>query len=81
MASRTATRPFVIHVPHDEIREPYLEIYSGRGKNRRLVRRAVNGTPTMSTRPARRQTEERWPPAASVFPAAAGREAALATPV
>ena len=36
-AARTATRPLVIHVPHDERREPFVEIYAGRGKNRRLV--------------------------------------------
>ena len=36
-AARTATRPLVIHVPHDERREPFVEIYTGRGKNRRLV--------------------------------------------
>lgn len=36
-ASRTATRPLVIHVPHDERREPFVEIYAGRGKTRRLV--------------------------------------------
>ncbi len=35
--SRTATRPLVIHVPHDERREPFVEIYAGRGKSRRLV--------------------------------------------
>jgi hypothetical protein len=35
--SRTATKPLVIHVPHDERREPFVEIYTGRGKNRRLV--------------------------------------------
>lgn len=34
---QTATRPLVIHVPHDERREPFVEIYAGRGKNRRLV--------------------------------------------
>lgn len=36
-ASRTATTPLVIHVPHDERREPFVEIYAGRGRNRRLV--------------------------------------------
>ena len=36
-ACRTATRPLVIHVPHDERREPFVEIYTGRGKDRRLV--------------------------------------------
>jgi hypothetical protein len=36
-ASRTATRPLVIHVPHDERREPFVEIYAGRGRDRRLV--------------------------------------------
>jgi len=36
-ATSTATKPVVIHVPHDERREPFVEIYTGRGKNRRLV--------------------------------------------
>ncbi len=36
-AIRTAARPLVIHIPHDERREPFVEIYAGRGKNRRLV--------------------------------------------
>ena len=36
-AVRTASEPLVIHVPHDERREPFLEIYIGRGKDRRLV--------------------------------------------
>ncbi len=36
-AVRTAARPLVIHIPHDERREPFVEIYAGRGKNRRLV--------------------------------------------
>ena len=35
--SPTATKPIVLHIPHDEHHEPFLEIYSGRGKNRRLV--------------------------------------------
>lgn len=33
----TASRPLVIHVPHDERQEPFVEIYIGRGKDRRLV--------------------------------------------
>jgi hypothetical protein len=36
-ATRMATRPLVVHVPHDEQREPFVEIYAGRGKDRRLV--------------------------------------------
>ena len=36
-AARTATKPLKIHVPHDEQREPFVEIYAGRGKHRRLV--------------------------------------------
>lgn len=36
-ATRTAIRPLVIHVPHDEQRELFVEVYAGRGKNRRLV--------------------------------------------
>lgn len=30
-------RPLVIRVPHDERQEPFVEIYAGRGKQRRLV--------------------------------------------
>jgi hypothetical protein len=37
VADRLRTRPVVIRVPHDERREPYVEIYVGRGANRRLV--------------------------------------------
>ena len=29
--------PLVVHVPHDEMREPFVEVYSGRGADRRLV--------------------------------------------
>lgn len=32
-----STRPIVIHVPHDERREPFLDIYVGRRPERRLV--------------------------------------------
>jgi len=37
VAQRRATQSVVIHVPHDEHREPFIEIYIGRGKDRRLV--------------------------------------------
>jgi hypothetical protein len=37
VAERPRTRPVVIRVPHDERREPYVEIYVGRRANRRLV--------------------------------------------
>lgn len=37
VAARPATEPIVIHVPHDERVEPLIEIYVGRGANRRLV--------------------------------------------
>lgn len=37
VAEDTATEPVVIHVPHDEHREPFVEIYVGQGKDRRLV--------------------------------------------
>jgi hypothetical protein len=32
-----STRPLVIHVPHDERSEPFIEIYTGRRSERRLV--------------------------------------------
>jgi hypothetical protein len=32
-----STRPIVIHVPHDERREPFIEIYVGERRDRRLV--------------------------------------------
>ena len=32
-----AAEPLVVHVPHDERQEPLLEIYMGRGSDRRLV--------------------------------------------
>jgi hypothetical protein len=37
VASQTSTQPVVIHVPHDERRETLVEIYVGRGTDRRLV--------------------------------------------
>ncbi len=37
IAPQPSTRPIVVHVPHDERREPFLEIYAGRGTGRRLV--------------------------------------------
>jgi len=37
VASVPRTEPLVIHVPHDERREPLIEIYLGHGSNRRLV--------------------------------------------
>jgi hypothetical protein len=36
-AAGTSTGPVVVHVPHDERVEPFLEIYTGRGSSRRLV--------------------------------------------
>jgi hypothetical protein len=36
VAVRPRTQPMVIHVPHDERREPLVEIYVGRGSQRRL---------------------------------------------
>jgi hypothetical protein len=37
IADRPTTEPLVIHVPHDERVEPLVEIYMGRGSERRLV--------------------------------------------
>jgi hypothetical protein len=37
VAVRSSSEPLVIHVPHDERAEPFLEIYTGRGPNRRLI--------------------------------------------
>ena len=37
VAAKPRTQPVVIRVPHDERREPCVEIYVGRGANRRLV--------------------------------------------
>lgn len=37
LLERTASEPIVVHVPHDERREPFLEIFIGRGRDRRLV--------------------------------------------
>lgn len=34
---RPRTEPLVVHVPHDERREPLVEIFMGRGSDRRLV--------------------------------------------
>jgi hypothetical protein len=48
-ASQTAAEPLVIHVPHDERREPFLEIYTGRGKDRRLVTTIEVLSPTNKT--------------------------------
>jgi hypothetical protein len=35
--ARTVSEPLVIHVPHDERRQPFVEVYTGRGGDRRLV--------------------------------------------
>jgi len=37
VADRPTTEPLVIHVPHDERVEPLVDIYRGRGSERRLV--------------------------------------------
>ncbi len=37
LAAPPSGRPIVIHVPHDERREPFIEIYVGRRPDRRLV--------------------------------------------
>jgi Protein of unknown function (DUF4058) len=37
VATRPSTEPIVVHVPHDERFEPCVEIYMGRGSDRRLV--------------------------------------------
>lgn len=37
VAERPRTEPLVIHVPHDELAEPLIEVYVGRGSDRRLV--------------------------------------------
>jgi hypothetical protein len=37
VATGPRTKPIVVHVPHDEHREVYAEIYAGRGSDRRLV--------------------------------------------
>ena len=37
VADVVEVKPIVIHVPHDEHREPFLGIYLGRGQERRLV--------------------------------------------
>jgi len=37
VAARPSAQPVVIHVPHDERIEPLVEIYIGRGSERRLV--------------------------------------------
>lgn len=37
VAELTPSQPVVVHVPHDERREPFIEIFIGRGRDRRLV--------------------------------------------
>ena len=37
VASRSAARPVIVKVLHDEFREPFLEIYTGSRDNKRLV--------------------------------------------
>ena len=37
VASRSAARPVIVKVLHDEFREPFLEIYAGSRDNKRLV--------------------------------------------
>jgi hypothetical protein len=47
--AQTTAKPLVIHVPHDERREPFLEVYTGRGKDRRLVTTIEVLSPTNKT--------------------------------
>jgi hypothetical protein len=49
VAASPSTRPVVVHVPHDERREPFVEIYSGRGADRRLVSTIEVLSPTNKT--------------------------------
>lgn len=49
VAEQPATRPLVIHVPHDERVEPLVEIYIGRGSDRRLVTTIEVLSPTNKT--------------------------------
>jgi len=37
VAARSAARPVIVKVVHDEFREPFLEIYAGKGDSKRLV--------------------------------------------
>ena len=37
VAAQPRTEPLVVHVPHDERSEPLVEVYLGRGSDRRLV--------------------------------------------
>jgi hypothetical protein len=37
VANRSAARPVIVKVLHDEFREPFLEIYAGTGDSKRLV--------------------------------------------
>jgi len=37
VAAPARTKPLLVHVPHDERREPFVEIHLGRGSDRRLV--------------------------------------------
>ncbi len=37
VATRSASRPVIVKVLHDEFREPFLEIYAGSGGSKRLV--------------------------------------------
>ena len=37
VVSRSAARPVIVKVLHDEFREPFLEIFAGLGDNKRLV--------------------------------------------
>ena len=37
VTSRSAARPVIVKVLHDEFREPFLEIYAGSGDSKRLV--------------------------------------------
>src|SRR5437879_961215 len=37
VAPRARAAPVIVRVPHDERREPFVDIYAGRGQDRRLV--------------------------------------------
>ncbi len=49
-ATRPTSRAVVVHVPHDERREPLLEIFTGVGRDRRLVTSIQLLSPTNKTR-------------------------------
>lgn len=51
VAEDTSVKPVLVHVPHDEFSQPYLDVFVGRGEDRRLVTHIELLSPSNKTGP------------------------------